>query len=156
MDIIIDNYNFDRILDEIKPHLKHAKIYKCKINEIQLDNIKWNDLLHYVYYIINDKEFILKNHHKSIIIKDKKIKLNGYKYNEKLDCSIHCVNVGIILKEVLNLLLLKNFDLELQINFKDDKKLTLFINKTKEKQNILLILFLFYSTFFILFLYIKN
>jgi hypothetical protein len=127
--------NSNLILTRIKPvitkeelletDLRHSKITFCKINDNILDVLTYRGLRNYIYERTN-KQTIINN--TILKIKEEKITDNGFKYIEKLHLSVQGANADRTLKEIINMIEINKFNLELKIKlFNNDEEITFII-----------------------------
>lgn len=116
------------ILTRITPFIDEATLFKknlrgsiivdCKINNINNDIHKYKKLLIYLYST-TDRETILQNTILNISQQEKYDK--GFKYYKNLDLSIQGADARRTLKEIINIINIKNYIMELKIKLKNDE-----------------------------------
>lgn len=113
--------NIDIYISEhklFKQNLSKSKIIKCKINNEILDINYYNKLLLYLYYHI-DKNTIIQN--TTLNISKDKIHDKGFKYYKDLGISIQGAESRKTLKEIINVIKLNNFNIELKIKLENNE-----------------------------------
>lgn len=121
--IINGNLVLTRIIpfiDEVtifQKNLRGSTIVECKINNIINNIYKYKKLLIYLYST-TDIETILQNTILNISQEEKYEK--GFEYNNQLGVSIQGADARRILKEIINIIKIKNYSMELKIKLKND------------------------------------
>jgi len=101
-----------------KKNLLGSTIVECKINNINNDIHKYKKLLIYLYSI-TDIETILQN---SILnISQQEIYEKGFKYYKQLGLSIQGADARRSIKEIINIIKIKKYSMELKIKLKNDE-----------------------------------
>jgi hypothetical protein len=106
-------------IDEVtlfQQDLLGSKIKECKINNVNHDINKYKKLIVYLYST-TDIETILQN--TTLNISRQKIHYKGFSYNNKLGLSIQGTDVRKTLKEIINIVNIKNYSIELKIELKN-------------------------------------
>ena len=99
-------------------NLRGSTIVECKINNNNNNNIhKYKKLLIYLYSI-TDIKTILQNTILNISQEEKYEK--GFEYYNQLGVSIQGADARRILKELINIIKIKNYSMELKIKLKND------------------------------------
>ena len=120
--------NNNLVLTRIEPYiseiqffqknLKGSKILECKIMNEILDIKKYKKLLIRLYYNMN-KQTILQN--TILNISEEEINDKGFDYYESLDLYIQGSDARRTLKEIINIIKIKNSSMELKIRLKNDE-----------------------------------
>lgn len=122
--IINGNLVLTRIIpfvDEVtlfQKNLRGSIILECKINNINNDIKKYKKLLIYIYST-TDMETIL--HNTILNISHQEIYDKGFEYYTNLGISIQCADARRTLKEIINIIKIKNYSMELKIKLKNDE-----------------------------------
>jgi hypothetical protein len=111
----IDNISENKLFTQ---NLSKSKIIKCKINNEVLDINYYNKLLLYLYYHI-DKNTIIQN--TTLNISKDKIHDKGFKYYKDLGISIQGAESRKTLREIINVIKLNNFNIELKIKLENNE-----------------------------------
>jgi hypothetical protein len=98
-------------------NLRGSTIVECKINNNNNNIHKYKKLLIYLYSI-TDIKTILQNTILNISQEEKYEK--GFEYYNQLGVSIQCAEARRILKELINIIKIKNYSMELKIKLKND------------------------------------
>ena len=116
------------VLTRINPFMDEATLFQqnlggsiiteCKINNINNDIHKYKKLLIYLYST-TDIETILQN--TILNISQEEIYDKGFKYYKQLRVSIQGANTRRTLKEIINIIKIKNYSMELKIKLKNDE-----------------------------------
>ena len=93
-------------------------ITECKINNINHNIKKYKKLLIYLYCTINI-ETILEN--TILNISQQEIYDKGFEYYNQLGVSIQGADAIRTLKEIINIIKIKNYSMELRIKLKNDE-----------------------------------
>ena len=120
--------NNNLVLTRIEPYiseiqffqknLKGSKILECKIMNEILDIKKYKKLLIRLYFNMN-KQTILQN--TILNISEEEINDKGFDYYESLDLYIQGSDARRTLKEIINIIKIKNSSMELKIRLKNDE-----------------------------------
>jgi hypothetical protein len=120
--------NGNLVLTRIYPYLDEktlfqkkieaSNIIECKINKINIGINKYNKLLIYLYSS-TDLQTILENSNLNISLLEKHQK--GFNYYKELGISIQRVSARITLKEIINIVKIKNFHMELKLKLDNDE-----------------------------------
>jgi hypothetical protein len=108
-------------IDEVtlfKKNLYGSTIVDCKINNINIDIHKYKKLLIYIYST-TDIEIILQN--TILNISQQEIYDKGFEYYNILGISIQGADARRILKEIINIIKIKNDNIELKIKLKNNE-----------------------------------
>ena len=105
-------------------NLRGSTILECKINNINNDNKKYKKLLMHLLDFINlysttDMETILQN--TILNISQQEIYDKGFKYYTNLGISIQGADARRTLNEIINIIKIKNYSMELKIKLKNDE-----------------------------------
>jgi hypothetical protein len=97
--------------------IEGSNIIECKINKINIDINKYNTLLKYLCSSTDLQQ------NTSLNTSDKEEDRNkkGYKYYKRLGISIQGVNARRALKEIINIVKIKNFHMELKLKLDNDE-----------------------------------
>ena len=107
-----------------KKNLRGSTITDCKINN-NIHNIhKYKKLLIYIYSI-TDIETILQN--TVLNISQQEIYDKGFVYYSQLKVSIQGAEARKILQEIINIVKIKNYSMELKIKLKNDENISFII-----------------------------
>ena len=98
-------------------NLRGSVITECKINNINNDINKYKKLLIYLYSTI-DIETILQNTILNIL--QQEIYGKGFVYYNQLGVSIQGADARKTLKEIINIIKIKNYSMELKIKLKNN------------------------------------
>ncbi len=119
--------NGNLVLTRIIPFIDEATLFQkdlpgntiveCKINNNNNNIHKYKKLLIYLYSI-TDIKTILQNTILNISQEEKYEK--GFKYYNQLGVSIQAADATRILKELINIIKIKNYSMELKIKLKND------------------------------------
>jgi len=107
-------------IDEVtlfKKNLRGSTIVECKINNINNDIHKYKKLLIYLYST-TDIEIIIQN--TILNISQQEIYDKGFEYYNQLGVSIQTADARRTLKEIINIIKIKNYSMELKIKLKND------------------------------------
>lgn len=107
-----------------KKDLTGSNILECKLNNINIDIKKYKKLLINLYSI-TDMETILQN--TTLNISQEEIYNKGFKYYRNLGISIQGADAKRTLKEIINIIKIKNFSMELKIKLKNDEVINFII-----------------------------
>jgi len=99
-------------------NLRGSTIVECKINNINNDMHKYKKLLIYLYST-TDIETILQN--TILNISQQEIYDKGFEYYNQLGVSIQGADARRTLKEIINIIKIKNYSMELKIKLKNDE-----------------------------------
>ena len=99
-------------------NLRGSTITECKINNINNDIKKYKKLLIYLYST-TDIEIILRN--TILNISQQEIYDKGFEYYNQLGLSIQGADARRTLKEIINIIKIKNYSMELKIKLKNDE-----------------------------------
>ena len=99
-------------------NLRGSIILECKINNVNNDINKYKKLLINLYST-TDIEIILKN--TILNISQQEIYEKGFEYYTNLGVSIQCADARRILKEIINIIKIKNYNMELKIKLKNNE-----------------------------------
>jgi hypothetical protein len=120
--------NGNLVLTRIKPFIDEATLFQknlrgstiieCKIDNINYDIHKYKKLLIYLYSITNI-EIILQN--TILNISQQEIYDKGFEYYNKLGVSIQGTDSRKTLKEIINIVKIKKYSMELKIKLKNDE-----------------------------------
>lgn len=131
--IVIDNIqeftqevvNGGLVLTRIVPFLDEATLFQrdlrgstiigCKFNGLQVNLTKYMKILVFIYSTI-DKETILQ--HSILNVIQAEIRVRGFKYYNQWDVSIQRVEAKKTMKEIINIVKIKSYRLELKIKLK--------------------------------------
>jgi hypothetical protein len=122
--IINGNLVLTRILpfiDEVtlfQQNLRKSNIIDCKINNVNIDIKKYKKLLIYLYSI-TDIEIILQNTILNILQEEKYDK--GFEYYNQLGLSIQGADARRTLNEIINIIKIKNYSMELKIKLTNEE-----------------------------------
>ena len=111
----------NQFIDEatlFKKDLLGSTITECKINNVNNDIKKYKKLLIYLYSTTNI-ETILQN--TILNISQEEIYDKGFKYYNQLGLSIQGAETRRTLKEIINIIKIKNYSMELKIKLKNDE-----------------------------------
>jgi hypothetical protein len=112
-----------QFLDEktlFQKKLEGSHIIECKINKINIGINKYNTLLKYLYSS-TDLQTIQQNTSLNTSYKEEDRNKRGYTYYKRLGISIQGVNARRTLKEIINIVKIKNFHMELTIKLDNDE-----------------------------------
>jgi hypothetical protein len=98
-------------------NLRGSTITECKINNVNNDIHKYHKLLINLYSTI-DIETILQN--TTLHILQEEIHDRGFRYYTNLGVSIQGADARRTLKEIINIIKIKNYSMELKIKLKND------------------------------------
>jgi len=101
-----------------KKNLRGSTIVECKINNINIDIHKYKKLLIYVYST-TDIETIIQN--TILKISRQEIYDKGFEYYKQLGISIQGADARRTIKEIINIIKIKNYTMELKIKLKNDE-----------------------------------
>jgi len=101
-----------------KKNLRGSSIVECKINNINLDINKYKKLVIHLYYKIN-VETILQYTKLNISREERYDK--GFEYYKHLGLSIQGADARRTLNEIINIIKLKHYNMELKIKLKPDE-----------------------------------
>jgi len=118
-----DNINGNLVLTRLIPFIDEASVFKknllkssiieCKLNGINLNLYKYKKLLIYIYYMM-DINTIIEN---SVInVSREEIHDRGYKFYRDLGLSVQGNDARHTLKEIINIVKINKFSLELKID----------------------------------------
>ena len=99
-------------------NLKGSIITECKINNNNIDIKKYKKLLIYLYST-TDIETILQN--TILNISQQEIYEKGFEYYSTLGLSIQGADARRTLKEIINIIKIKNYNMEIKIKLKNDE-----------------------------------
>ena len=99
-------------------NLRGSTITECKINNINNDIHKYKKILIYLYSI-TDIETILQN--TILNISQQEIYDKGFEYYNRFGISIQGADARRTLKEIINIIKIKNYSMELKIKLKNDE-----------------------------------
>ena len=99
-------------------NLRGSTISECKINNINNDIKKYKKLLIYLYST-TDTETIKQNTILNISEQERYDK--GFEYYTKIGLSIQGADTRRTLKEIINIIKIKNYSMELKIKLKNDE-----------------------------------
>ena len=122
--IINENLVLTRIIPFIdeatlfQKNLRGSTITECKINNINNDIYKYKKLLIYLYSS-TDIEIILQN--TILNISQQEIYDKGFEYYNQLGVSVQGADARRTLKEIINIVKIKNYSMELKIKLKNDE-----------------------------------
>jgi hypothetical protein len=108
------------IINEVtlfQKNLRGSTIIECKINNISIDIHKYKKLLIYLYSTTNI-EVILQN--TILNISQLEIYDKGFEYYNELGISIQGADARRTLKEIINIIKIKNYSLDLKIKLKNN------------------------------------
>lgn len=117
------------IIDEatlFKKNLKGSTIVECKINNINNDIKKYKKILIYLYST-TDLKTILQN--TILNISQQEIYIKGFDYYTNLGISIQGSDTRRTLKEIINIIKIKNYSMELKIKLKNNEVIHFIIYK---------------------------
>ena len=109
------------VVDEatlFQKNLRGSNILECKINNINNDIKKYKKLLINLYFT-TDMETILQN--TILNISQQEIYDKGFEYYTNLGISIQGADTRRTLKEIINIIKIKNYSMELKIKLKNDE-----------------------------------
>ena len=101
-----------------KKNLRGSIITECKINNGNNDIKKYKKLLIYLYSITNIDTIL---QHTILNISQQEIYDKGFEYYSQLELSIQGADSRRTLKEIINIIKIKNYSIELKIKFKNDE-----------------------------------
>jgi len=120
--------NGNLVLTRIIPYIDEATLFQkdlrgstiteCKINNENYDIHKYKKLLIKLYFI-TDTETILQN--TTLNISQQEIYDRGFKYYNQLGLSIQGADARRTLKEIINIVNIKNYSMELKIKLINDE-----------------------------------
>lgn len=120
--------NGNLVLTRIIPFINEATLFQknllgstiteCKINNVNNDIHKYKKLLIYLYST-TDTGTILQN--STLNISQEEIHDKGFKYYNQLGVSIQGACARRTLKEIINIVKIKNYSMELKIKFNNDE-----------------------------------
>jgi len=120
--------NGNLILTRIIPFINEATLFQknligstiieCKINNVNNNIHKYKKLLIYLYST-TDTETILQN--TTLNISREEEYLKGFKYYTNLGISIQGADARRTLKEIINIVQIKNYSMELKIKLNNDE-----------------------------------
>ena len=120
--------NGNLILTRIIPFINEATLFQqnligstiieCKINNVNNNIRKYKKLLIYLYST-TDTETILQN--TTLNISREEECLKGFKYYTNLGISIQGADARRTLKEIINIVQIKNYSMELKIKLNNDE-----------------------------------
>jgi CRISPR/Cas system CSM-associated protein Csm4 (group 5 of RAMP superfamily) len=99
-------------------NLRGSTITECKINNENYDIHKYKKLL-IKLYSITDNETILQN--TTLNISQQEIYDRGFKYYNQLGLSIQGADARRTLKEIINIVNIKRYSMELKIKLRNDE-----------------------------------
>lgn len=108
-------------IDEVtlfQQNLRKSNIIECKINNVNIDIKKYKKLLIYLYST-TDTEIILQN--TILNISQEEIYDKGFEYYNQLSLSIQGADARRTLKEIINIIKIKNYSIELKIKLTNDE-----------------------------------
>jgi hypothetical protein len=111
----------DPIIDEVtllKKNLRGSIIIECKINDRNINVYKYKKLLIYLYSTI-DIETILQN--TILNISQQEIYDKGFVYYRQLGLSLQGADAKRTLKEIINIIKIKDYNIDLKIKLKNDE-----------------------------------
>ena len=106
--------------------IKDSIIIEWKINNSSVVKYKYLSILLYLYSIINDKNFILLNTTMNILEEEKNG--HGFRYHKDIDLSIQGKDAKRTLTEIMHMILLKNYTIELKIRINNGNIIIIRIN----------------------------
>ena len=125
-EFILQTINGNLILTRIIPFIDEATLFQknlrgstiveCKINNIINNKHKYKKLLIYLYST-TDRETILQN--TILNISQQEIYEKGFEYYNQLGLSIQGADARRTLKEIINIIKIKNYSMELKIKLKN-------------------------------------
>jgi len=110
-----------QFIDEItlfQKNLRGSTITECKINNVNNDIKQYKKLLIHLYSK-TDMETILQN--TILNISQQEIYEKGFYYYDDLGISIQGADARRTLKEIINIIKIKNYSMELKIKLKNDE-----------------------------------
>jgi len=96
-------------------NLRGSTIIGCKFNGVQINMKKYMKLLLFIYSTI-DKETILQ--HSVLNVTQAEIRVKGFRYYNQWGISVQNVESRRTLKEIINIVKIKSYQLELKIKLK--------------------------------------
>ena len=106
------------LFKKFKKDLVKSSIIECKINDKNIQKKKyWSILIE--LYEQTDRDIILDKTSLHGAISSEEINGKGYKYYEQLDLYIRGVDGPCTLQEIINIIKIKNFKMELKIKLKN-------------------------------------
>ena len=96
----------------------NSKIIECKINNIDIIHRKYIKIIRYLYSFMNRKT-ILQNTKLNILREEKND--DGFKYYSKLGISIQGVESKRGLREIINIIKVQNYNIDIQIKLQNDE-----------------------------------
>ena len=117
------SYRLSQLFEIGDHNFTSSKIIKCTINENNYNKLKYKSILVHIYKLINDGASIIRNTEISIVTIEKKDK--GYKYIPSLGISVQGVDANKCLKEILNQCEKNNIKIQIKIELKNDKILSI-------------------------------
>jgi hypothetical protein len=108
-------------IDEVtlfQQNLRKSNIIECKINNVNIDIKKYKKLLIYLYST-TDTEIILQN--TILNISQEEIYNKGFEYYNQLGLSIQGADARRTLNEIINIIKIKNYSIELKIKLTNDE-----------------------------------
>jgi hypothetical protein len=103
--------------------LTHSSILECKINGRNVHVKKYKKLLICLYYT-TEREDIMSN--TTLNITQEKRNIKGFKYYDQLGISIQSADARRTLKEIINIIKLKGWTMELTIKLSKNDELVHF------------------------------
>ena len=114
----IVNYLLEQEL--FKKILENSKIKKCKINNENINIFNYRPILINIYDKM-DRESIIKN--TKLNCKEEEIKCKGFLYYEKFNLSIQGADAHKTLSEIINMIKVNKWQIELQIELKKNNEI---------------------------------
>ena len=105
-------------IELFKKDLVKSSIIECKINDKNIQKKKYRPILIELYEQ-TDRDIILDKTSLYGAISSEEINDKGYKYYEQLDLYIRGVDSRYTLQEIINIIKIKNFKMELKIKLKN-------------------------------------
>ena len=103
-----------------KKILENSKIKKCKINNEDINIFNYRPILINIYNKMN-KESIIKN--TKLNCKEEKINSKGFVYYEKFKLSIQGASAEKTLSEIINMIKVNNWNIQIQIQLKKNNEI---------------------------------
>jgi len=98
-------------------NLRNSNIIECKINNINTNQYKYKSLLLFLYKNINNRELIIQQTNLNIVPYEKHN--SGFTYHREFNFSIQGADARSTLKEIINMVNIMNYSMELKIQLQD-------------------------------------
>ena len=114
----IINYLSEKEL--FKKTLEFSKVKECKINNEDINIFGYKTILVYIYNKM-DRTTIIKN--TKLNCKEEKLNSKGFSYYEKFNLSIQGADAEKTLSEIINMIKVKKWNIQLQIQLKENNEI---------------------------------